>query len=243
MTKERRVYITIDEECQLQISIDGNETSEIYLPTITLRYATVSSFIPPVTWHVNIIGEVPQCLFDIVSLQSIRFKESMSETRLEYNLNNLTHLTSLSFQSYQRKTRFVTFPLSLKELDIDYEREDLDEKRPKEIIQEGREATLASLTNLTSIKLNHYNVPDITFPTSIISINLRNSLISKLSLVDTHYLTSINIDNCPLCSLTIPPSVISVKLMNCSVLTNLHVEADPTQCHFEIKNCPTITLN
>ena len=40
------------------------------------------------------------------------------ETTIQYNVHNFTNLTSLYFQSYERRERIVSFPISLKELTI-----------------------------------------------------------------------------------------------------------------------------
>ena len=216
---------------------------KLYLPTITLRYSTHNSFIPPETYHVNIIGELPDCLFTLKRIESIRIKESPIETRTDYNISHLTTLTSFRLQSYERRERHVVLPLSLRHVDVDVEREDLNERTEDQIGNNNYLPIIQSLTNLTSLTLNHYNVPQILFPQSIVSINLKNSIINELSLNETTCLKSIIVDNCHITSLIIPPSVEHVKLSNCLYLKDVYIKGNPNSCHFDIKSCPLIHLN
>ena len=216
---------------------------KLYQPTITLRYSTSQSLIPLETYHVNIIGELPNCLFDLKLIESIRFKESTKETRIDYDLSQMTTLTSIAFQSYERRERHVVFPSSLKHLDINFECEDFNERKEDQIGNSSYVPLLQPLTQLTSFTLNHYNVPEIRFPCSLISIQLKNSIIKKVSFDMTTQLKSLSIDNCHISSLTLPPTIEHVQLWNCNYLKDVNYKGNFNNCEFDIKKCPLIYLN
>ncbi|BFU19820.1 hypothetical protein CL6EHI_141390 [Entamoeba histolytica] len=240
---------------QEELNENGNEQREInklneeqfkfiqlYCPTITLRYANPYSFIPKNTYKLSITGQLPLEVENQVELRQLVFKESTLEKRTQYNLCNLTNLTSLVFQSYERRKRIVGFPLSLKRLEVTYDQED-DQEDSDLPNPEYHPLGLASLTQLTFLRMFHYKKSCIHLPESIVSVELKYCKVTSLSpLNQTKHLESISLYSCNIKTLEISKSVKNVKLINCTELKQLKIDGENTQCHFDISGCPNVVL-
>ncbi|GAB1221787.1 hypothetical protein ENUP19_0084G0036 [Entamoeba nuttalli] len=187
---------------------------QLYCPTITLRYSNPYSFIPKNTYKLSITGQLPLEVENQVELRQLVFKESTLEKRTQYNLCNLTNLTSLVFQSYERRKRIVVFPLSLKRLEVTYDQEDDQEDS---------------------------DLPNPEYHPLGISFSYTTHFL-RIPLNQTKHLESISLYSCNIKTLEISKSVKNVKLINCTELKQLKIDGKNTQCHFDISGCPNVVL-